>query len=226
MRYTSSARTIRYRSLRWMREAGRRIDAHQLVVQKRNPAFGGDLLELAANLRRCRRSIENSASQCAQIKAAPADDQRAPPAPRDIDDRGTRHRDELRDVEGLVGGAHVDKMMRHAAALLGGWLRGADIHPSIELARIRVDDFGAESLGNRHRDRGLAGSGRAYDEADLDPIGTRAHRRNIRSIWPRAKLIWTGRPWGQLVLNCVRSSSASNSRISGSASARPTRTEP
>ncbi len=204
----------------------RRIDAHQLVVKEWGPALGSNLLQLAPDFIRSSRSAEDSAAQRSKIKPAPAHHQRMASAPRDVDNRRARHRDEFRDVERLVGHANIYKVMRHAAALLGSRLRGADIHPAVQLTRLGSDDFGAEPLRERHRDRGLPGSGRPHDKADLDPRGGFAHRRNIRSICPRAKLIWTGRPCGQLVLNWVRSSSTSSSRISRSSSARPTRTEP
>ena len=131
-------------------------------------------------------------------------------------------------------------MMRHAPALGTGRLGGADIHPAIELARVGVDNFATDALGDFQRERGLARSRGAGNESGANPrrLGGRCrrrafgfnrlriHRRNIRSIWPRGKLICTGRPCGQLVLNSVRSSSASSAWISAASSARPTRIDP
>ena len=59
-------------------------------------------------------------------------------------------------------------MMRHAAAIRGVRLGRADIHPAIELARIGVDDFRVEALGERHRDGRFADAGRPHDKADAN----------------------------------------------------------
>src|ERR1700729_4403260 len=67
-------------------------------------------------------------------------------------------------------------MMRHAAAIFGVRLGRADINPAVDLARVGVDDFRAQALGKRHRNRRLAHAGRPYDKADPN----RAHIDGLR----------------------------------------------
>ena len=59
-------------------------------------------------------------------------------------------------VFGIVGagiGAHrvnkINRVMRHAGKLLGGWLCGADIHFAIDLHRVAAYYLSAQSLGKR-----------------------------------------------------------------------------
>ena len=61
-------------------------------------------------------------------------------------------------------------MMRHAAPILRARLGRPDIHPAVDLARIGVDDFRVEALGERHRGRRFADPGRPHDKADADRI--------------------------------------------------------
>ena len=128
-----------------------RVDFGQARVQIFDPVLGGERLQFAAYLGRGGRPGEDSAAQHAQIKAAAADDHHVAAARGDLRDRRARELQELRHVERLVDRADVQQMMRHAAAIRGVRLGRADIHPAIDLARVGVDDFRVEALGERHR---------------------------------------------------------------------------
>jgi hypothetical protein len=54
-------------------------------------------------------------------------------------------------------------VVRDAALLVERHLVGADVEAPIDGGRIAGDDFPAEALGQRQRQRALAGGGRADD---------------------------------------------------------------
>ena len=67
----------------------------------------------------------------------------------------------------------VDEMMRNAAALGSRDLVGADVEAAIDRGRIAVDDLAVEPLGERERQRALAGRGRPEDRRP-NVTGTRS----------------------------------------------------
>ena len=66
----------------------------------------------------------------------------------------------------LVGVADVDEPMRRAGQHLGGGLAGPDVQVPEHLRRVHADDLEGTTLGEGHRDRGLAGRGRTHQEDD------------------------------------------------------------
>ncbi len=73
------------------------------------------------------------------------------PACVDVGNRGIGKMLVLGQREGLVGIHHVDEVMRHAALLVCGRFRRADVHPAIDLPRIRGDDFAVKLLRKFYR---------------------------------------------------------------------------
>ncbi len=68
----------------------------------------------------------------------------------------------------MIGVDYVDQVMRGGGALGGSRLGGADVHMAVDLARVGRDDLAAERLGQRDRQGGLAGRGRADDRQQRD----------------------------------------------------------
>ena len=64
----------------------------------------------------------------------------------------------------LVGIDDVEQMVGQARALREGGLGGADVHPAVDRSGVGRDDFHREVLGQRQRQGGLAGGGRANDD--------------------------------------------------------------
>jgi hypothetical protein len=58
---------------------------------------------------------------------------------------------------------HVDQVMRDTAAVLRGYLVGADIESAIHRSRIAVDDLPVMALGQREAQRALARRRRTED---------------------------------------------------------------
>jgi hypothetical protein len=165
-------------------------------MQMRDAQLRRDFRLSIANFGRRGRSAKDSAADYAEIKSAAANYQRISPARRDILDSRTSKLRELRHVERLIGIAHIYKMMRYAPAIFRRRFRRAEIHPAVKLARVGVDYLAVRALCHFHRECRLAGSGRSDNKANRYPRRTRplrdfcrrqnTHRRNIRSICPRA----------------------------------------
>ena len=60
----------------------------------------------------------------------------------------------------------VDQVVRNAAPLGQRHLVGADVEAAIDRRRVAVDDLAAEPLGQRQRQRALAGRGRPEHRDD------------------------------------------------------------
>src|SRR5215217_917487 len=60
----------------------------------------------------------------------------------------------------------VDEVMRNAPSLVAARFGDPDVEPSIEVARIGVDDFTSEFLGEGNAECGLADSGRTGNHDD------------------------------------------------------------
>src|ERR1700719_2065972 len=69
----------------------------------------------------------------------------------------------VRDGRGLGHVEHVQLMVCDAAPLLGGQLRGPDVHTAVELHRVGIHDLAAHTFGNRERQLRLAGARRPDD---------------------------------------------------------------
>src|SRR5690606_5366013 len=69
----------------------------------------------------------------------------------------------------------VQEVVRHPAALLGRQFGGADVHPSVELHRVGVDDLTSEALRQENTQIGLSGRSGADDGDDAGGGGCAAH---------------------------------------------------
>ncbi len=145
-----------------------RIGRAKLRVQMRRAALGRECRQLGANRDRRRRAAEDSPAQDSQVQAAAACDDNRPVARDDLSDSGAGPLAEARNVTRLAGRENVYKMMGYAAALPGRGLGRPDIHPAVQQARIRVDDFGAQPLGYFDRQRRFARTGRPDDQPEAD----------------------------------------------------------
>src|SRR5204863_299710 len=64
---------------------------------------------------------------------------------------------------GLARVGDVDEMVWDARAVGGARLRRADVHPAVELPRIRREDLRPDPFGHAEREAALAGGRRADD---------------------------------------------------------------
>src|SRR5690606_28407720 len=58
---------------------------------------------------------------------------------------------------------HVEQVVRHSAALLLAQLRRADVHPAVQLHRVRVDDFPTDGQSQFHGEVRLPSGGGSDD---------------------------------------------------------------
>ncbi|GAA3533026.1 hypothetical protein GCM10022295_13680 [Streptomyces osmaniensis] len=72
--------------------------------------------------------------------------------------------------------------MRDSLALLGRQFGGADIHPSVQLHGVGVDDFAAELPGQKNAQIGLSGCGGADYGDDARGGGCTAHRPSLANL--------------------------------------------
>ena len=149
----------------------------------------GALLQAGADGRIRGREID--VVQCgADVQPGASHQDRHPAA---FPDRGD-HRARLPLVRGdarLVGDVQdVEQMMRDTALLLLRHLRGADVHPAVQLQRIGVDDLAVEPFGERDREVGLAGGGGTDDRdqrcvGKLSAVPVRAAGESMHALYRR-----------------------------------------
>src|SRR5208283_1111090 len=133
------------------------------------------------------RSGEDPVAQDAQVESAATDYQHGPSAGGHFRDRRFSESREFSDVERVIRRADIDQMMRYASLLGGGRLGGADIHPAIDLPRVGVDDFRAQSFGDGDCERGLAGASGTDNKTDARA----GPRTNLSHRCGGADFIWT-----------------------------------
>jgi hypothetical protein len=78
--------------------------------------------------------------------------------------RRLRAPDELRGVEGFMQITNVNQVVRHAGALDGRRLGGAEVESAIHLHRVHGDDFAADFFREREGDLGFSNRCRPGDE--------------------------------------------------------------
>ena len=95
----------------------------------------------------------------------------------------------------------VQEVVRDTATLLGCQLGGTDVHPSVELHGVGVDDLAAEPLGQEDAQIGLSGRGGPDDGDDPRGGGCTTHRPSLANHAATARTSYvTARPRGRCLL--------------------------
>ena len=71
----------------------------------------------------------------------------------------------------------VDQVMRDAAAIGGRDLVGADVEAAVHRRRIAIDDFAAEPLRNRERQRTFSRGGRTQNRNERSQVSSQGGAR-------------------------------------------------
>src|SRR5262249_52407365 len=145
---------------------GLRIERLEAPVEGLGPGRPGLRLERGAERRVGRGPREESSEQRAVVEPGAAHQDRPAPSALDGLDRARGLPREARRIVRLVGLDDVDEVMAHRAALLGGGLRGADVHTAIDLARVDAHYLDRPVLAEGHRKARLADPGRTDDRKD------------------------------------------------------------
>ena len=111
-----------------------------------------------------RRSGKESVGERAQVKPGSAGDDGQLAAPGNIPQRRARLPAVFAGGEGLIRVGNVDKVMRQARPIFGGWLGGPQVHATVDGDRVATHDLAAEALPERKRKRGLAATSGAQEE--------------------------------------------------------------
>ena len=99
----------------------------------------------------------------ARVERGPSDEHGRDSAASELGDERPGPLLERRDVGALGDVEQVEQVVRDAPALVDGHLRGADVHPGVQLHGVGVDHLTAETLGQVERQPGLAGRRRTDD---------------------------------------------------------------
>ena len=108
----------------------------------------------------------------ADVEARAADDERHPPARRDVRERGAGIALEPRRVVRLAGIDDVDAVVTDARLLRDRRLGRPDIHPAVHLPRVRRNDLPAGPLRGPQRERALPRCGRSDDRDDVQGVAS------------------------------------------------------
>ncbi len=120
--------------------------------------------------------------QRAEIEAAAANDDRAPPTRLDLRDRDPSVARELPRRPRLVRIEKINQMMANPRSLFRGRLRGPDVEAAIGLERVGVYDLAAEPLGELEREVALARRRRPNDREDWRGRRGAAQNPSSRSL--------------------------------------------
>ena len=101
--------------------------------------------------------------QRVHIQARASGYDRHHPAGQDILRRSIRQLHIPRDRKSFARRTDIKQVMRHTLPFCYSRLRGADIHPAVDLHRVRRNDLGVQLLRKCDRQSGLAAGGRATD---------------------------------------------------------------
>ncbi len=104
-----------------------------------------------------------SFQQSPDVLAGAADEEGEPAAALDVFHCVAGLLEEEGEAVGVVGVADVKEVMGDEGAFFGAELGGADVHASVYLAAVGVDDFAVQLLGELDGEGALADGGGAYD---------------------------------------------------------------
>src|SRR5215211_2475823 len=141
-----------------------RIAAPKFAVQRLGALTLQSRSQAGANVGRNGRDSGEAVGQRLEIKAGAADENRPPMFPVCLDESTLRVGEPAPD--GIIIG-RIDvavEAMRGALLLVEQWARRDDAQIAIDLHRIGIDNYAAEPLGERERQRRLAARGRPCDQ--------------------------------------------------------------
>ena len=146
------------------REArGRRgIHPGELCMQRGPPLASGSRVEPCAHAGIGPRQRAQALGQRLEVEHRPAGHDRHPAAGANRRDRREGVVAEPRRGVGLGRVDDVDQVMGDARAGRRVGFRRADVHAPVDLRGVDADDLAADALGQRERERALAGRGRAH----------------------------------------------------------------
>jgi len=127
------------------------INMLKAPVQRRRAMLVGISMQRTAQRRIGWGNWHKPIEQCLQIETAPCYNQDPLPTLPYSLKYLPRARHKLGGVTGLMRQEQIQYMMRHLGLLGHGRLRSTDIHVSVELARINVDNLSVKGLRNRQR---------------------------------------------------------------------------
>ena len=137
-------------------ERRRRIDLLEPLVKRAKPALFYFHLKRLPNVRSLRRPDKQSFGQRLDVETrATATDGFSTP-PLNIIDAFHRQPPIRSDVKFFVRIDHINEMVRDAFSVRRGWFCRADVHATIDLLRVRVDNFAADFLGQLQGDFALS----------------------------------------------------------------------
>ena len=140
------------------------VDLGQPPVQMLGPVLGGLGAQPRAEGTVRGRPLEEPLGHRLQVERGAAGEERDGAARCDLLDGAFGALDVQCRAEVLAGIGHVDHVVRHLLPPLGRRLRGADVHPPVDLHRVERDNLCAGRLRQRERGGALAARGLANNE--------------------------------------------------------------
>ncbi len=136
-------------------------------MEYRGAASLGQPLEPPAQLGHPPRTFEQTPAKRTQIEPGAANDDRQPSPAYDAFDRWNCPSDEIRRRE-LFGRRHdVEQVMRNTSTRIRWQFGGPDVHPTIYLKRVAVDDLPIEGPRENKRELALARPRRTNDRDEI-----------------------------------------------------------
>jgi hypothetical protein len=116
------------------------------------------------------------------VEAGAADEDRPAALCQQRVDTGARESLVLGDARRLRHVPDVEEVVGDPAAFLVRQLGGADVHPAVELHRVRVDHLTAETRGQVDAEIGLSGRGGTHDGDDPRNGSSSTHRTSLANL--------------------------------------------
>src|SRR5207244_3272965 len=117
------------------------IDQREALVQGVLPDRAEFLDNLAAEIPVSLWAFEKTPQQRFEIQRRAADEQNFLARRTQLGDFGVCRREVARHAEFFAGIDEIQEVVRDAAALVGRWLGGADVHPAVERHRVERDNL-------------------------------------------------------------------------------------
>src|SRR5690606_19164617 len=156
------------RVVRFEARGGLRIEGCEFGVERGRTFAGGALRERGAEVWIDAWHFGQALRQRFEVEAGAADEDRCLVSCANVSDRGERVGEPTAGGVALGGVDAAIEVMRRLGLLFYRRARGENAEIAIDLHAIGVDDFAADTLSQRQRQRGLAAGGRAHDEKGRD----------------------------------------------------------